>query len=510
LGFPSLLSSAAPRLSSIDWIVIALYLLGMIGVGVYYSRRNDTTEEYLLGGRRMKSWTVGLSLFATLISTITYLAYPGEMIKYGPMMFSALLAYPLIIYIVGWILVPFFTRLRVTSAYEILELRLGLGARMLASVFFLALRFLWMAMIVFTTTSVVLVPILGIDPRFTPLVAAVLGVITVIYTTIGGLRAVVLTDVIQTFILFAGAIAALVLISISLGGVGAWFPRQWDPGWAPPKFGFDPEGRVTLANAALSTLLWYVCTYGSDQLAIQRYLSTRDARSARRAMTLALGADVLVTILLAALGCALLAYFRQNPGGVPAGKTIASAADDLFTIYIVSGLPAGFSGLVIAGLLAAAMSSLSAGVNSASSVISVDFFQRLGAPKTQPASVSSLKLISLAVGMITVMLSLLFPSVRGNLLEIAGKVVNLFVVPLFILFFMAMFIPWARQFGAIAGALASASVGAAIAFGEPYGLNFGIKFLWIMPCELIVGIVVGTLLSLIPTSPTARQRLAEL
>src|SRR5512136_645172 len=128
------------KFSVLDWIVIAVYGLGMLGVGLYYSRRTKTREDYLLGGRRMRPLEVGISLFAALLSTLSYLAWPGEMVKNGPMMFSALLAYPLIALVVGWLMIPYIMRLQVTSAYEILELKLSMAGRMAGSLMFLTLR----------------------------------------------------------------------------------------------------------------------------------------------------------------------------------------------------------------------------------------------------------------------------------------------------------------------------------------------------------------------------------
>ncbi|NOY29434.1 MAG: Na+:solute symporter, partial [Planctomycetes bacterium] len=258
----------------IDWGVIAIYGALMIGVGLYYSRRTHSTDDYLLGGRAMKPWAVGLSLFATLLSTISYLAIPEEMIEHGPMFIASLLAYPLVLLVVGWIFIPFFMKQKVTSAYEILELRLGLGVRMLGSFFFLSLRLAWMATIIFATTSKVLIPLLGWDVSATPYACAVLGVITVIYTSMGGIRAVVVTDVVQTFILLGGAALTVVLITVDLGGVGAWWPTEWVSTWDPPKIWFDPGSRVTVAASIMSVFTWYICTAGSDQMAIQRYLST--------------------------------------------------------------------------------------------------------------------------------------------------------------------------------------------------------------------------------------------
>src|SRR4051812_49301805 len=114
-------------LASGDWLVIGLYLVGMLAIGWYFSRRTKNREDYLLGEREMQPLSVGVSLFAALISTIAFLSWPGEIIKYGPLILGCLLSYPLISIVVGWFMIPYIMRLKVTSAYEILELRLGLA-----------------------------------------------------------------------------------------------------------------------------------------------------------------------------------------------------------------------------------------------------------------------------------------------------------------------------------------------------------------------------------------------
>ena len=150
----------------------------------------------------------------------------------------------------------------------------------------------------------------------------------------------------------------------------------------------------------------------------------------------------MVTLFLGAIGLALLAYFRVHPEMLPSGQTIASGADQLFPRFIVLGLPRGIGGLVVAALLAAAMSSLSSGLNSSSSVISVDLLERFRPTKrSESGHVRLNRRISIVVGIIVVALSLYVSTVQGNLLEVAYKVSNLFVAPLFFLFFMAMFVP---------------------------------------------------------------------
>jgi SSS family solute:Na+ symporter len=487
------------QLVGIDWCVIAAYIFGMLAIGWYYSHRNVSTEDYLLGGREMKPLNVGLSLFAGLMSVISYLAWPGEIIKYGPMMLCIYFAHPLTYLVVGWLLIPFIMKLKVTSAYEILETRLGLGVRMLGSFFFLSLRLGWMAVIVYAASSKVLVPLMGLPQWSMPLLCAALGLITVAYTSMGGIRAVVLTDVIQTAILFLGAIVAIIVITVQMGGVAAWWPTGWAPHWPEPIWTYSSAARVTAFGAAFSTFVWWVCTSGSDQMAIQRYLSTRDAKAARGVMAVTLISDFVVGMFLAALGLALLGYFRFNPQLLPDGQSMIQDADQLFPRFIGIGLPAGLSGLVVAGLLAASMSALSAGMNSSCSVITVDLIDRFRRNKErQIDEVKRAKYVSLAVGLIVVFLSTFVGMVHGNLLEVCYKVVNLLTAPLFGLFFMAMFVRWSTGFGTIVGAVAGLVVVVAVNYWQEITGVKGISFLWAMPLALAAQVIVGALVSLLP------------
>lgn len=478
----------------LDWVVISGYMASMVLIGWLYSRRTKTTDDYLLGGRAMRPWAVGLSLFATLLSTITYLALPGETIKYGPMIITQLIAYPFIVGVVGWFVIPRVRTLKATSAYEILEQRLGLSVRMLGSFMFLVLRLMWMAVIIYATTSKVLIPLFGWPQEATPWVCALLGMITVAYTSMGGLRAVVFTDVLQTFILFGGAVLALLMITVKVGGVGNWWPAEWASSWDKPVLWFDTDARVTVASAALAAFIWFVCTSGSDQMAIQRYLATRDTKAARRMYIVNMFFGAIVQVFLVTLGFALLAYFRIHPQLLPTGESLTSGSDRLFTHFIVFELPMGVTGLVIAGLLAAAMSSLSSGVNSSCAVITVDFIARFR-PDDETDHVRLAKVISWVVGAVVVLLSCLVSFVEGNLLEVTFKVSNLLTVPLFILFFVAIFVPWGTAFGAWAGCIVSSIIAVGIAFFENI---FGLSFLWIMPGALAGGIVAGLIGSLLP------------
>jgi len=476
-----------------DLAVIVLYALAMLAVGRYYKNRVKSSDDYLLGGRTMSPLMIGISLFATLTSTLTYLAFPGEMIKNGPMMLAQLVAFPIVAVIVGWWLIPRIMQQEVTSGYELLEKRLGPSGRMLGASMFMALRIVWMSAILYATSNKVLVPLLGLDPFWAPFISLAMGVITLIYSAEGGMRAVVLTDAMQSLIMLVGAVVIIVVVTLNLGSVGAWWPTVWVTHWQEPVFWFRADVRVTFMGAFLNMAVWMICTCGSDQMAMQRYLSTRDAKSARRSLIVHLLTEVLMIGLLAIVGIAVLGYYMAHPEEIKSGATLISQADELLPRFVLTVLPAGLAGLVIAAMLSAAMSSLSSGMNSASAVITSDFLnQRQRRLYSHEQNVRLARFVSIIVGIVAVLLSMFVGQLASNLLELCIKVVNLLTAPLFVLFFLALFVPWAKPRGGIAATLASITVAVGIAFFK-WG---GLEFLWTAPLSFVVGAVVGMLFSL--------------
>jgi SSS family solute:Na+ symporter len=477
----------------VDWAIIVMYLSAMLGVGFYYANRTSSEEDYLLGGRNMGIVSVGLSMFASLLSTVSYLAVPGEMIKHGPMMLAEPLVYPVVFGVVGYLLIPLIMKQPVVTAYEILEHRFGLGIRLFGSALFLVLRFIWMAVILYVTIEKIFVPLIHLPEWSAPYAGVAFGLITVTYTSMGGLRAVVVTDAIQSLILLGGAVLTLIVITLSLGGVSQWWPTTWAGHWDPFEFMPRPGVRVTLGGAMLASVTWWICTCGSDQIVVQRYLATRNARSARLAMGVSLVTGLLATALLGAVGLALLAYFRAHADMLPSDLAVNRDADRLFPFFITTGFPHGITGLVIAGLLAAAMSTFSSGITATCSVISSDFMDRLFPTHRGSASTRRTKIISWSIGIVSLLLSSLVGCIEGNLVELCYKATNLLVVPLFMLFFMAMFVPRATAFGAVVAVVVSTIVAVGIAYFDWFGLSF----VWIMPASFLAGAIAGPLASLL-------------
>ena len=244
---------------------------------------------------------------------------------------------------------------------------------------------------------------------------------------------------------------------------------------------------MTACNIFLMNLCWQICTAGSDQMAIQRYLSVKDARAARRSYNISLISSGTIKVLLAIVGLMVMAYFTVNPQLLPAGEDIHSAADILFPTFIRIGLPAGITGLIAAALMAAAISSLSSGLNSVSSVIVEDVLKKLPSFKGREFSIRTTKWISALIGLVVLASSFLVAYVQGNLLDVTIKVVNLVVAPLFVLFFMAMFSPVRSDWGAIIGGLAALAAAIGVSF---FGL-FGFIQTWNLFVALVVGIPVG-------------------
>lgn len=485
-------------MSWLDWLVLFAFACLMIGVGYICSRQNQTADDYLLGGRRMSPVLLGLSLFATLVSTLSYLGNPGEMIAHGPMMITQVTAHPFIFLIVGYGLIPLLMRQPVTSAYELLEKRLGLSIRLAGAGVFLLLRFGWMATILFATSSKVLVPLLNIDASWTVYLCVALGVIATIYSSWGGLKAVVMTDAIQSLVMLLGAIITLTVITWHMGGIAAWWPNVWPSHWQQPSWGFDPLPRVSFGILLVSTILWYVCTNGSDQMSIQRFLSTRDAAAARKTLAVSQITDVMVTILLATTGVALLGYYQAHPPTLLPGETLQSVGDQLFPRFIMNEMPAGLAGIILAAILSAALSSLSSGLNSSCAVIERDFVPLLKLHEESEASVViRLKWITWGVAVVVIGLSVLNLYISGNLIERCFKIVNLLTAPLFVLFFLALFVRRANPLGAWLGLTSSIATAICIAYAKDLGLPITLNFVWMTPCSLLVGVTVGTIVSII-------------
>ena len=461
-------------LHAIDYAVVLIYLGGVLGAGVYFSRQQKRGEDYFVAGRQMPWFAVGLSIVATMLSTVTYLAAPGEVIRHGLALSIGWMAMPLAFFVVNFLWIPFFMRLGVTSIYEYLERRFGLVARLTGVVLFVfVLRLLWMATIVLTASRAVaqithesivqFIPLSFTLDQWTLTVLLSVGILATAYTMMGGIKAVIWTDVAQFIVLFGGVVFTLVFVAWDTG-TG---PRDWwqaSIGGAghefPPLFSWDITERNTILFTVLSVLFWYSCTFIADQVAVQRYLTVPSIGAAVRGNMVQFIADFVVMVLLAVCGMALLTYYLDPAFQTEIVDGISDprheqVADKVFPHFIAHGLPPVISGLVVAALFAVAMSSLDSGVNSVSAVLTIDVVGRLRPLRDQSEELRLARGITLAVGLICTALAWIMLSIpqHYNIIGITARTFNCALGPLASMFLAGMFLRRSGQTAVVVAAL---------------------------------------------------------
>ena len=475
----------------LNYAVLGAYLLALVAMGVYFSRREKSTDDFFKAGRRVPWWAAGLSIFGTQLSAITFMAIPAKTFATDWRRFMGnvciLLVAPLIVYAI----LPFFRRLDVTTAYEYLERRFNLAARLIGSVMFVLFQFGRIGIVLFLP-SIALSVVTGFDVRACILV---MGVLSIAYTVLGGIEAVIWTDVLQVFVLVGGALLSLVLITLSLpGGFGGLI----DIGSTAGKLhAFDFTFDFTTSTfwvVVLGGLAAAFISYGSDQAVIQRYLTTRDERSAARGIWTNGVLSIVATVLFFGMGTALYAFFRTRPALL--SPTLENA-DAVFPWYIVTQLPAGVAGLLIAGLFAAAMSSLDSSMNSVATALTTDFFRRFRPAAADRACLRLARGLTVLIGAAGIGFALLMTGWNiKSLWDEFARVLGLFSGGLAGLFLLGIFSRRAHGRGAVVGLLLS---GAAPFLVQRYTKA---SFLLYGLVGIVASVVLGYLASLvIPAKP---------
>ena len=360
----------------LNWTVLILYLLGMVYLGYYFMKRaSNSSDDFFKGGGRIPWWAAGISIFATMLSAITYMSIPAKAYAtdwtYYPMQICILLvSFPVIRYYL-----PFFRRLNVTTAYEYLERRFNSATRLMASILFIVFMVARTALVLFLP-SLAMTAVTGINIY---ICIALMALITILYCTMGGVEAVVWGDVIQGIILVGGAVLAAAYLIINTGDNGA--SDFWQIATDHDKFRlflYDPEHPFDFVNATwwvviLGGLANNLISYTSDQTVIQRYLTTSDEKSAARGILTNGLMSVVVTIAFFTIGTGLYTFFKTHPAEL---DITMAKSDAIFPFFMMSQLPAGLAGLLIAAVFAATMSTIASNINSISTAFTVDLWSK--------------------------------------------------------------------------------------------------------------------------------------
>jgi SSS family transporter len=372
---------------SLDLVLIALYLLGITWFGARFRHSQKTLRDYFLGGRNAPWWAIAFSIVSAETSTLTVIGTPALAFKGNYGFLQVVLGYLLARTVIALLFLPHYFRGELYTAYELMERRFGMRLRRLTAGLFLILRALAEGVRVFAISIVVSI-VLGLDPLWAIVVIVAL---TLFYTFEGGMTAVIWTDVVQMTLYVSGAVLSLFTI---LGKLPHGWTQVYTLASAADKFRlFDFSFAPTLAWFSQPYTFWagvvggcFLCTasHGTEQLMVQRLLAARDLKESRKAL---FASWVLVTLLFAlflTIGVILWALYQSNHWQVPA------KVDRIYPQFIWDNLPTGVAGLVVAAIIAAAMSNLSAALNSLSSTTVMDFYRRStpGRPESHYVSVA--------------------------------------------------------------------------------------------------------------------------
>ncbi len=447
-----------------DLVIIGIYLLSMIGVGIYFSRRNRNSEQFTTASGQIPGWALGLSFYATFLSAITFLGDPGKSFgsNWNPFVFS--LSIPLAAWVASKLFVPFYRNGEAISAYSHLEERFGAWARTYAMVCFIMTQLARMGTI-FYGLALTINALSGIEM---PLIITVSGIVIILYTVLGGMEAVIWTEVIQAILKTLGALLILGLILHQLD-----ITEIWAIGLRDEKFSLGTF-RPDFTTSSFWVILLYgffinLTNFGVDQNYIQRYHTAKNTQDAAKSIWLCVLYYVPVSFLFFFIGTSLYAFYDVNPGLISELKLQVSAeknipiqtmqlvdySDRVLPYFMKTQIPKGLLGLLLAALLSAGMSTMSSGMNSSATVFLNDIYLRYIQRDLSPQKqLQVLHIATVVMGCLGIIFGISMIGVK-SLLDVWWKLSGIFaggMLGIFLLGFIAKNVSnTAAKFAAIIG-----------------------------------------------------------
>ena len=440
-----------------DYLIFATILLLSAGIGVYYGffdKSANSQEEYMLGGRQMGWFPVSMSLLASFMSAITVLGTPVETFNNGSQYIFITVAFPIALFLAANFFWPIFYRLGLTSAYEYLEMRFCRLIRVFGAILFVIQMVFYMSMVLYVP-SIAMEKVIKVNFWFSALTTAI---VCIFYTSMGGMKATMWTDAFQVILMIAGIVIIFVKSLINEGGFGVAWENFESRGRAELfNLSFDPRYRHTVWSTIFGGTLTWLFNYGVNQAQVQRGLSARTLKTGQ--LALAINAPLLIVVLLIPALCGVLIFSRfKDCDPVLAGNI--SKKDQLAIFYVMNNISEdlpGIPGLFMATLFAAALSSLSSGINGLAAVTCRDFgvekfLKKFGMNENQRTWVA--KGISVIYGVICILLIFLIqllPQILDSALGLFGAVGG----PLLGVYISGIFFPWINSIGAGCGLISS-------------------------------------------------------
>ena len=438
----------------VNWIVVAVYLLAMVAIGYGFMRRASaaSTDTYFRGGQQVPWWVAGLSIFATMLSAITFMAIPAKAYAENLNFWIGQWAMVLIVPLVVFFYLPYFRKLNITSAYEFLENRFNLASRLVASSLFMLFHIGRVAIVLY-------LPALALSSATDiNIYAAILaiGVLCIIYTVMGGIEAVVWTDAIQALVLLGGALLCLFIVIFNLeGGMGTLIDIAREDGkglvaeWDFLDFSSSTNsGWVIFLGFLFASLPSY--TAGQD--VVQRYVTTPSEKAAARSLWLNLPMTLLGSLLFFGLGTALYAFYKSQPELL---DPTLERNDGILPFFILQNLPVGVAGLIVAGIFAAAQSTISSSLNSVATAFVTDYYGRILKPESpDPARLAVARRVVIALGLVGIVLaSWIAATGMKSAFDAFNTFIGMALGPVGGMFFLGVFVKRSSGSAALIGAV---------------------------------------------------------
>ena len=452
----------------LDFATFGFYFVIVVAVGWYFSRRQESIGDYFLGGRNMPWLAVCLSIFATDLSAISYMGTPGWIFSNDLKYLVGGIFYPVIMLLALMIFIPILYRLNVYTVFEYLERRFNHVVRAAVSLLFMASKCVWLGAIIYAP-ALILVFVLGVegDKSLTSTYMCIvgIGIVAIAYTVMGGMKAVIWTDVLQFIVLFAGMV---VIFCQAMTAFGWDFANMWtmagtrisEHTGGPVTVFYD--GRFDLSTEATiwAVLAFYfianVGNYGTNQIVVQRYFTIRKFRDITKAVLVNGFNTLVVLFILAVCGLALIALHQQDPT-LFAGMN--GKADRLIPVYVMNNMMPGLKGLIVAAIFAAAMSSFDSAIHSLSTCTIVDFYRRYlhNDSKDEGHYLVVARWLTLLWGILGIVIGIYVAKVANDstILKVLGKLISFVTAPTIAIFLLGLFSRRANVFGALVGCVLS-------------------------------------------------------
>lgn len=438
--------------TTVDYVIFALLLVASAGIGLFYAfsgGRQRTTQEFLMADRSMTCLPVSLSLLATFQSAVAILGAPSEVYTFGTQYWFLGCSYFLGLLIPAHVFIPIFYRLRLSSAYEYLELRFNKTVRICGTVTFIFQMIIYMGVVLYAP-ALALNAVTGFN-----LWGAVLamGLVSTLYTALGGLKAVIWTDVFQTVVMFAGQLAVIIVGAGQAGGMAeVWRKAQNGSRIAGLDLNPDPLERHTFWTLAVGGIFLMLALYGVNQAQVQRYLSSRTEKQAIMSCYAVFPCQQIVLCLGCLMGLVMFARYGEDS---PLDKGYVKTNDQMvlyFVMDVFQDLP-GLAGLFVACLFSGALSTISSAFNSLATVTMEDLIKPYFPNMTEAKATLLSKALALVYGLVCLAMAYI-ASLMGSVLQAALSIFGMVGGPLLGLFCLGMFFPWANSIGAVVGLVA--------------------------------------------------------